>query len=595
MTTLSLLALLLNAFGSDTVIIYSSGYNNVLQRGVWNSVYFERELGKELSLTLNEWHSISWDSLSKDLRRSAYNTVGVIYNPAQWLAIKSGLTGSRSITEEADGSQGYTRYSSQGFLRTTVSTDLIYSYYDVRYGEERSAVSGPAAGWSKDEIRKDAATVKLRMAPCTLSVYHHLDRHTSWSEGGDTLKAALARIPFLKGYLLSGTEFGRRRTKGYSDYEELGTKFWVRDTLRITPHVGLSIGGSYILDTLTNNLKEDLTYSENERNLSARVSYAPFKQTNLKLELANEQNSHDQANDYYDEESFENSFTGSISHNFYRRPDHAKNLWTSAINMISPGYIYFSHSLSLKRISTPDSANALDRDNFRERLSLSATLRPQEYLSTYFTLSHYIQRTHYTDTINTSYAVSSNERKSSNASWHLDLEVPRYLAISNSADLSFDWVRYYNDSTLNRADRTWSERISASVFPQATLQPGANVNWERYENWRIFSGALVRSGLKDIFEQRYSISFVQKRKEETPRWWGHPYWEQEWLRITGFAGIRMEITPAEPQGLWQQSRFAGIETSVRPWPYLSLNGRIKFTRSDYEAPFEASCFLSSSF
>ena len=141
MTTLSLLALLLNAFGSDTVIVYSSGYNNVLQRGVWNSVYLEHKLGKELSLTMNEWHSISWDSLSKDLRRSAYNTVGVIYNPAQWLAIKSGLTGSRSITEEADGSQGYTRYSSQGFLRTTVSTDLIYSYYDVRYGEERSAVS----------------------------------------------------------------------------------------------------------------------------------------------------------------------------------------------------------------------------------------------------------------------------------------------------------------------------------------------------------------------------------------------------------------------------------------------------------------------
>lgn len=595
MTTFALSAFLLSAFGSDTVIIYSSGYNNVLQRGVWNSVYFERELGKELSLVLDERYSMSWDSLSKDLHRNAYNTVGVIYNPAQWLAIKSGLTGSRSITEEADGSQGYTRYSSQGFLNTTVSTDLIYSYYDVRYGKERSAVSGPAAGWSKDEIKKDAAAIKLRTVPCTLAVYHHLDRHTNWSDGGDTLKAALSRIPFLKGYLLSGTEFGRRRTKGHSDYEELGARFWVRDTLRITPHVGLSISGSYMLDTLTNNLKEGLTYSENERDLSGRVSYTPFKQTNLQIELANEQNSHDQADDYYDEESFKNSFTGRISHNFYRRPEQAKNPLARAVNMISPGSIYFFHSLSLEHISTPDSTNALDRDNFREYLSLSVTLRPQEYLSTNLTLSHYIQRTHYTDTINTSYAGSSNERKSSNASWHLDLEVPRYLAISNSANLSFDWVRYYNDSTLNRADRTWRERISLTLFPQATLEPGVNVNWERYENWRIFSGALVRSGLKDIFEQRYSISFVRKRKEETPRWWWQPYWEQEWLRITGFAGLRMEIAPAEPQGLWHESRFAGIETSARPWPYLSLNGRIKFTRSDYEAPFEASCFLSSSF
>ncbi|TET22849.1 MAG: hypothetical protein E3J71_04515 [Candidatus Stahlbacteria bacterium] len=595
MTTFGLLTLLVSAFGSDTVIVYSSGYNNMLQRGVWNSVYFERKLGKELSLTLNEWYSISWDSLSKDLRRSAYNTVGVIYNPAQWLAIKSGLTGSRSLTEEADGSQGYTRYSSEGFIRTTTSTDLLYSDYELRYGKERSAISGPEAGWSIDEIKKDAATIKIRTDPCTLSIYHHLDRHTTWSDGGDTLQVTLARIPFLKGYLLSGTEFGRRRTKGYSDYEGLGAKFWVKDTLRITPHVGLSIGASYMLDTLTNNLWKDLTYSEEERNLSARVSYAPFKRTNLQIELRNEQNFHDQVDDYYDEESFKHSFTGSISHNFYRRPAQARNIWGMAVNFISPGSILFSHSLSLERIFTPDSANALDRDNFKERLSLSATLRPGENLSTYFTLSHYIQRTHYTDTINTSYAGSSNERRSSNATWNLNLEVPRYLAISNSANLYFDWTRYYNDSTLNRADRTWKEQISVSVFPQAALEPGVNLGWERYENWRVISGALVRRGLKDVFEQRYSISFVQKRKEEAPRWWSQPYWEREWLRITGFAGIRMEITPAEPQGLWQESRFAGIEISACPWPYLSLNGRIKFTRSNYEVPFEASCFLSSSF
>ena len=595
MTTLSLLALLVNAYNSDTVIIYSSGYDNVLQRGVWSSVYFERMLSKEFLVTLNEWHTMNWDSLSKELYRSAYNNLGITYYPSSWLTIKSGLTGSRFLTEEADGRQGYTRYASNGFMRTITSTDLLYSDYELRYGRERSAISGPEAGWSIDEIKEDRASIKLRTDPCTLSLHHHLDRHTNWSDGGDTLKAAISRIPFLKGYLVSGTEFGRRRTRGYSDYEELRAIFWVRDTVRITPRVGFTVDGSYRLDTLTNNRWEDLTYREDERNLSARISYAPFKRTNLQIELGNEQNYHDQVDDYYDEESFKHSFTGRVSHNFYRRPAQARSLWSKAINFISPGSITFSHSLSLQRIFTPDSANALDRDNFTERLSLSASIRPAENFSTYFALSHYIQRIHYTDTINTSYAASSNEHRSSNATCNLDLAIPDYFLLLNSASLSFDWVEYYNDSTLNRADRTWQEQISLTLFPEAVLQPGLDVSWKRYENWRMNVRELARTGLKDILEHSYSISFVQRRKEEAARWWWEQYWEQEWLRITGFAGIRMEMSPAELQGLWRESRFAGIESAVRPWPCLSINGRIKFIRSNYEAPLEASCFISSSF
>ncbi len=577
------------------MMFYTSGYNTVLSRGIWGSVYLERVLSDEFLLTLNEWHSVSWDSLSKNLYRSASNNVGVIYTPARWLTLESGLIGSRYLTEKADGAQSYTTYSSQGFMKATTTTDLLYSYYHMKYGKERSATSVPDGKWSTDEINKGDAIVKLRIKPCTLGVYHHLNRHSTWTDGGDTLEMTISRIPFLKGHLLSGAEFGRRRATGSSDYLELGSKFWVKDTFRITPNAGISLDGSYLWDTLTNNLSENYTYSEQDLDLSARLSYAPFERTSVQLEFANEKSLHDQVDNYYDEESFEHSFAGKISHSFYRRPEQAKSLWNRNVNMVSPGSIYFSHSLSLERVSTPDSLNALDRDVFTERTSLSTTFRPSGHCYTYFTLSHYIQRTHYTDTLNTSYAASSHERKSSYASWTVDIEFPGYVDIWNLANLSFDWVEYYNDSTSNRADRIWRDEIAITLFPEAVFQPGAQINWERYENWRMTSGELTRTGLEDVVEQTYSLSFVRNRKEETPKYYWQPYQEREWLQITGFAGISMKITPVETQSFWQESRFAGIESYIRPWPYLSINGRIKFTRSNYEAPFEASCFISSSF
>jgi len=592
MITFALLSFLASVYDADTLIVYSSGYNNVLQRGVWSSLYLERLLGPELSVSLDGWNSASWDSLSKDLYRSSHNTLALSYVPYDWLSFKSGLSGSSSRTDEADGTQGYTRRASKVYLETSTSTEILYVDYLAEYGRDRTALGGPEGGWAVDETRKDAGVFKIRSPVCTLSVSHHGERHTNWSDRGDTLNAAFVRIPLLAGHVLSGAKLGRRRSTGYTDYEQLGAEFWVRDTMRITPRVGLSMEGAFVWDTLTNNLWESLTYEEKERSLEANVSYRPFKRTSVRLQLGTEQSFHDQADDYYDEEISDNSFTATLSHNFSRRPSYATTYWHSAVNPLSPGNIYFTHSISLERHRTPDTANALDRDNFTERVSLSTSISPAEDFYTYFYFSHYIQRIHYIDTVNTSYAANSNEHKSSYATWNLDFSLTRYLEFSNWAGISFDWINYYNDSTQSRADRTWSEKGSLTFFPEALLQPGISVEWERYENWRVLSGELARTGLKDVVEQRYSLSWVQSRMEEAPSWWWEDSWEKEWLRITGFAGIRMEIVPAE---VWQESRFAGADALVRPWPYLSINGGVKFTRSSYETPFEASLSVYSSF
>lgn len=589
MITLGLLSLVFNYYGSDTVIVYNSGYNNVLRQGLWGNTYFERRLASELIFDMREQHSMSWDSLSKEVYRISSNTFELNYLPTDWLDVTGGITGSRIASIRDEGVKGYTRNTSSAFLESTVSTNVFYADYYLKYGDENTAAAGPQSGWTNDNIKEDALYLKTMMKPCTLDFRHDRENRISRFDCSDSITLSLAKIPLLSGWFRSGLDLGRQRKGGFSDDEKLGALFWVRDTFPVTPRVGLNVDAYYNIDTLTNYRWATSTYLDQEGSVSTRLGYQPFRYTAVKLNFTAIGNLHDQADDNYDENVNEYSFSGSVSQNFYRRPVQARWLAT-VITYISPGSIYFSHEYSLSQVRTPNSP--LNRDVYNEKLYLSSSLRPGEALSTTFSLTHQVQLTHY---LNTEYATSSNEEKTSTANWNLNLDIEKYLSLSNSARLSYDWTMNYNDSTRNRADRTWLESFSLSLFPEAALTPQVDVDWTRYESWRMLSGAFARTDLKDIVEQRYAITYYARRREQAPLWWSQKWWLKDWLRISGFLGTKWELIPSGSQRLLQKSPYVGLEGEIKPWPYVQISGGLKFRRSEYEVPFEIYLTVYSSF
>lgn len=589
MISLSLLSLVVSYYGSDTVIVYNSGFNNVLRQGLWGSTYFERVLSSELIFDMREQHSMNWDSLSKEVYRISSNTFEMNYLPAEWLELIAGVAGSRITSTKNAGVQGYTRNTANGFFESTISTDIFYADYYFKYADEKTAASGPELGWSCDRIKEDALYLKTMMKPCTLAFYHQREERLNRFDGFDSVTLSLSKIPFLTGWFRSSLDIGRQRSSGFTDDEKMGAMLWARDTFSLTPRIGLNFDAYYRLDTLTNYRWASSTYQESEGSVSARLGYQPFRYTNLKLDFAAVENSFDQADDEYDENISEYSFTGSVSQNFNRRPDQAKWL-ASLITLLAPGSMSFSHGYSLSKIRTPNSP--LNRDVYNERLYFSTSLRPGEALSTNFKLTHQVQLTHY---LNSEYAASSSERKTSSANWDIYLDLDEYLNASNSAKLSYDWNMYYNDSTRNRADRTWRDDFVLILFPDATLEPRVSFDWTRYESWRILAGAFSRTDLKDIVEQRYSLSYRARRREEAPSWWSTKWWEKDWLKITGFWGTKWELIPSGPQRLMVKAPYTGMETEIKPWPYVQLSGGFKLRRSEYEAPFEVYLSIYSSF
>lgn len=591
MLTLSLLTLLVNYFGADTIIVYSTGYDNVRQKGVWSSVYLERLLSSEFLLTMRENHSLSWDSSTQRIYRNHSNNAGFNYIPFPWLELESILSGSRYLTFDSAGIQGKTNENTRIFLETTSATDILYANYYLYYNQNRVAYVSPDAGWNTYHEKGDNLDLNVKTVPCTLSFHHHREDKVSWFDNTDTLEFNLSRIPVLAGWLRAGVQVGRRKTAGLSDYEELGGLIWLQDTFRITPRIGLNVNASYQLDTMHNFQWETQSYLESKALISTRLSYSPFEYTRASMLFQTEKRNHDQVADFYDEEVSEIEFSARLEHRFYRRPSHAQWL-QSIINFISPGYIVFSHYFSLEKIHTPDTSNHLERNRYTERLSFYTNFRPGEILYTAFRLNHTVQLLHY---LHPSYSASSYQRKTSRAYWDVSFDVEDYLFANNSASLSFDWNQFYADSTRNRADRTWSDDFSITLFPHARLQPGADVGWARYENWGMVSGELSLTSLTDEISQTYSLSLVRTRREEVPRGWWEQYREQEWLRITVFAGMNFEIIPSTMGGVWNESQFAGIESEIRPWPYIYIAGRIKFARSNYEVPMEASLTVYSAF
>lgn len=554
-------------------------------------MYLERMLSNELGVSLNQWTSSNWDSLSKDLGRIFYNNLAFNYKPVKWFSLTTGLNGSKTSTTESDGSEGYAHHTAYAYLNTEMTSNLLYSYYNASYGKERTALTGPGTGWSLDSAMQDLALLSIRTAPCTLSFSHEREVHSNWSDLGDTLEISLSSLPFFKSGLRSGASLGRRNTKGYSDYDELGALFWAKDTVSLSSHIKLELSGSYSLDTLKNNISDNLSYMESERDLDASLYYLLLRNTSIRLLMSANQISHDQNENYYDYEKILNTFTGTLNHNFTRRPSWARSS-SGGARPLSPGSIYFSHTISLERLDTPDTLNNLDNDKFTERVNIYTSLRPSNNFTTNFKLNHSVAKTHY---IRPTYAASSNLRRSSTAAWDFDIDILTLSSISNSSSLAFDWTEYYTDSSKNRADRTWSDNMDVVFFPNETFRPEAEVSWKRYENWRMISGALKQSAIRDEIEQRYSLSCVQQRKEKAPKWYYPEWWSREWLTITGFIGFKLKLFPSDAQALEQRSNYAGLEASVNPWPYLTINCGIKFIKSDYEAPFEASLSVYGSF
>ncbi len=588
---LSLLILLPSAFNADTVIVQSSGYNTVLTRGFWESAYFERMLSSQLGVSLSQWSSSNWDSLSKNLNRINYGVVDLTYRPVDWFSLTTGINGSKTLTTESDGTEGYERHASYAYLNTVTTKDLLYTHFKASYGNERVALYGPGAGWSFDTTMQDYALFMVRTAPCTLSFYHNREIHSNWSDKGDTFEISLSSLPFFKSGFLSGASFGKREARGFSDYDELGALAWIRDTLSLSPRIKLDFSANYSIDTLVNNSFMSSSYKETERNLDATMLYQVLRYTSLRLLFSTDNTLHDQSESYYDYNKTLNTFTSTINHNFTRRPSYARSTGSEA-RPLSPGSMYFSHTISLERFDTPDTLNNLDHDKFTEKANLSTSLNLWTDFTTNFKLNHSVTRTHY---VRPAYAASSNLRRSSQAAWDCDLNILSFSSIANSASLSFDWTEYYTDSSNNRADRTWSDIFELTLFPKECLRPDARVSWKRYENWRMISGDLKQSAIRDEIEQRYSLSYISLRKEEAPKWYQPGWWSRQWLTITGFVGLKQKLFPSDGQALTQSSHFAGIEANYYPWPYLTISGGFKFIRSDYEAPLEASLSIYGSF
>lgn len=591
MITLSLLIIFPSGYSTDTLMLQASGYNNVLQRGFAGSFYFERMFSKELGIALNESSYSSWDSLSKDFSEYYSSNFTINYNPLTWLTLSSGLYGTKNHTVESDGSETNAKLSSYAFLETNASANLLYSDFKIRYGEEKTAPTGPKGGWFMDSVSENEALIKVLTKPCTLSFYHEKEVRSSRSNLGDTVEISLSPLPFLKTGFTSGAYLGRSEARGFSDYNAIGASLWGKDTFSIIPRAKIYLEGSYTLDTLKNNLWEGLSYKEISRNLDALLNYQILTYTNLKLQLSTEGTNHNQLEDYYDFNSAHNSFTATLNHNFSRRPSRARSPGNQ-ITFLSPGSISFSHNISIERIDTPDSLNNLDRDRFNQKTTLSTSFNPWDFLSTNFRFNHSVYKTHY---VKSAYSSSSNLKRSSLASLYLSLDMKKYLNITSNASLSFDWTEYYTDSSKNWANRIWYEKMQLTFFPQGWLQPTASVSWNRYENWRMVSGALVQTAVSDEIEQNYGVTYYASRKEEAPRWWYEKSWVQEWLSVSGFAGSRFKLFPTGSQNLAQSSYYAGIYIMIKPWPYLSIDGGVKFVRSDYEAPFETNLSINTTF
>ncbi len=591
---LNLLLILINTYtyGADTVIISNYGYSNTIRRRFSGSTYWEQSLNKQLSFFFKEYHLISWDSLSKDKHRYTKNTLAIKFSPFKWLKLETGLYGSRNRIIKDDGSDKYSFQSTSGFLDATSSNKLLYANYYAKYGKEKTSLAGSNFRLSPDKILLDIADIRIKVEPCTLSFKHRRDQHSSWSRKGDTIGIVTKKISIKKTYIRSGAKLGRKyRIETFSNLQQLGANVWISDSIPFNKNLGLSFSAKYIFDTLTNYSQDRQTHGEDKKNLSAKISYRPFNKTLVKLNFNTEDMTHRQVDTYYNKDINKIKFSSSLSHNFYRRPKQASGK-VPGNEYLSPGSIYFSHSYTLEHLRTPDTLNALDRDKATQTLYFKLTLKPAKTLYTMLKFRHNLQLTHY---LTPNYALSSNKRKTNYVSWNLNFVLDRYLNLSNDINLSFDWSEYYLDSTKNRADRTWADNFSLTFFPNALIQPTAIIKWRRYENWKMISGALSRSDVRDKINQTYSLVFIRKRKEEAYSRYRNMWREREWLRIEAFGGINIEKAPFTDRGLFQKSLFMGLKGRLRPWPYLNIHGGVKFTRSEYEAPFEASMSINSSF
>ncbi|MBN2379050.1 hypothetical protein JXM67_04535 [candidate division WOR-3 bacterium] len=588
MTSLNLFALLFSFFGKDTLIVSTWGYNSTLSRQIKGDYYLERLLSNEFKIKTTYWEFSSWDSLWKRMESTKRNTAGIEYTPANWLTLVSGLDGVRNRTQETYSNQGYTSSSTTGFLESETNTDLLYSFYRLEYITDQFAYLGSDIYSSLDKTFADEAYIEVNANPCTLSFAHNREVGENKLNRGDTIEITSTRVPFLQGWFQTGGEIGKSRHKHYSDYQQLAGEIWLRDTFKITPNVGINLTGTFSLDTLTNLADASGTRKISDRYIRARIGYQVFQRTSLSIEFSDKTTIRKQVGELFDEDKNKYSFLGKITHNFTRRPSQARSYYSAPIPL-SPGSITFTQALSLESIATPDSNNQ-DRDIATENSTLSLYWNPTENIYSYFYLNHNTRREHY---LVSEEADRSNQNKSSYSYLVFNILIPKYLSLYNSTDIQFSLTRYYNDSTQNWANRSTSEAATITFFPEGLLQPTAKLSWRRSENWGMVSGELALTNQSDQINQRYTLSFIQIRREKSPQGW---WWEDnEWLRISPFVGFETTFVPLEMQGPVDKSDYAGIEILYHPWPYVSLNGEIKFTRSDYEAPFETTLSINTSF
>jgi len=587
-TTLSLLALLLSYYGTDTVFVNARGRTQGSYTSIYASYHIERMLSEQLIIKVMGSENTEGNSLSQYLFRNLDNQAEVEYTPKDWLFLSAGLIGNRYKSEQTDGSYASLANSSIGFFESEVESDILYSYYRLEYGNQRFGYRyGGPTSWSTLGQIRDEAFIRVRVKPCTLDFFHQKNVVANQSYQGDTIVLTTARLPFFNGYGQGGGYLSLDRNKGYSDEEILSAELWVQDTFQVSARIGLNLDVSATLDTTTNLTNELLTKTEVEKNLSVRLNYQPIDRTYLVLKFQARDFIKNQVDAYFDEDRFRYSFTGKVQHFFSRRPAQAQANYSTPYPF-NPGSITFTRSLTLESILTPDETNISDRDVSTEYTNLFMDWRPHENLWSSFYFSHNNVRTHYFHPVE---AEESNNSKSSNVSLHFGFDDSKYVDIYSSSMLYFSFTRYYTDSTENKASRSINENLTLSLFPSSFLQPGISFNWNRSENWEIVFGALALTNKLDIFTQKINLTYVLYRKEE---WWSS-YFEKEWLRIAPFVGSRIQRLPQEGSASIDNSLFSGIDLNIRPWVNVSILGGLTFTRSEYEDPFQAYLTVNSSF
>ncbi|MBD3286134.1 hypothetical protein GF359_06445 [candidate division WOR-3 bacterium] len=588
MSTLSFAALLFSFFGADTTFFYASGRSTGSYSLLNASYHFERLLSDELKIKVWGSEYTNWDSLSKQLYRDRDNLAGIEFEPNQWLILSTGLSGSRAKTEQTDGGWKSITNSTIGFLKSEVETDLLYSYYRLEYGNQKSASSyGGPLQWNINGQMYDEAFISVKVEACTLDFIHENTVNGGLSYRGDTIEITSARLKLLKGWGQGGGYVYLDRNRGYSEEQILGSQIWVRDTFRISPRIGVNLDASYDIDSTTNYTNDSLSKIEDEKELAVRLSYQPIDKTNLVLKFNTKGSSRDQVDRYFNEERRRYWFVGQVRHYFSRRPKQAVANYEGPYPY-DPGYILFTQSLLLETIEKPDESNTSDRDVATENTNLTMNWNPTANLWTNFFFTHGNTRTHY---FHPEEADESNLSKSANASLYICFDDSKYIDIYTSTSLQFTFTHYYTDSTENKADRTIDENATVTLFPVSQVQPGISFTWNRSENWKMVSGSLALTNKLDLITQRFSLAYVLVRKEE---WWSS-YTEKEWLRIAPFAGFRIQKAPQEETDIVEKSNLAGLDFKIRPWSYVSILGGFTFTRSDNEDPFQAYLTVNSSF